>query len=104
MPLGGRSISWSVERSARPSPGRSAPLCSDALRLGVHPGVNAAVEAVWASRERELACIHGRQTWSTRDLLRSAIFDDVEGFCNPQRTRKRLGYLSPADSEETQVA
>ncbi len=65
---------------------------------------NAAVEAVWATLKRDLAWIHGRKTWPRRDLLRSALFDYVEGFYNPQRTQKRLGYLSPADFEKTQVA
>jgi len=29
---------------------------------------------VWATLKRELAWIHRRQTWPTRDLLRSVIF------------------------------
>jgi transposase InsO family protein len=65
---------------------------------------NAAVEAVWATLKRELAWIHGRRTWPTRDILRSVIFDYVEGFYNPQRTQKRLGYRSPAEYEEASVA
>jgi len=65
---------------------------------------NAAVEAVWATLKRELAWIHGRRTWPTRDLLRSAIFDYIEGFYNPQRTQKRLGYRSPAEFEKAAVA
>jgi len=65
---------------------------------------SAAVEAVWATLKRELAWIHGRQTWLTRDLLRSVIFDYVEGFCNPQRTQKRLEYRSPAEYEAASVA
>ena len=65
---------------------------------------NAAVEATWATLKRELAWIHGRQTWPTRDLLRSAIFDYVEGFYNPSRIQKRLGYRSPAEFETTTVA
>lgn len=65
---------------------------------------NAAVEAVWATLKRELSWIHGRQTWPTRALLRSAIFDYIEGFYNPQRTQKRLGYRSPAEYEQESVA
>ena len=53
---------------------------------------------------QQLAWIHGRQTWPTRDLLRSAIFDYVEGFYNPSRIQKRLGYRSPAEFETTTVA
>jgi putative transposase len=65
---------------------------------------NAAVEAVWATLKRELAWIHRRNTWPTRGLLRSAIFDYVEGFYNPRRTQKRLGYRSPAEFEDASVA
>lgn len=65
---------------------------------------NAAVEAVWATLKRELAWIHGRRTWTTRNLLRSVIFDYIEGFYNPERIQKRLGYRSPADYEDTSVA
>jgi len=65
---------------------------------------NSAVEAVWSTLKRELAWIHGRRTWPTRDLLRSAIFDYVEGFYNPQRTQKRLGYRSPAEFQAASVA
>lgn len=43
---------------------------------------------------RELAWIHQRTSWPTRDLLRSALFDDIEGFSNPTRTQRRLGYHS----------
>jgi transposase InsO family protein len=59
---------------------------------------------VWATLKRELAWIHGRRTWPTRDLLRSAIFDYVEAFYNPERILKRLGYRSPADYERESVA
>ena len=67
-------------------------------------GVNSAVEAVWSTLKRELAWIHGRRTWPTRNLLRSAIFDYVEGFYNPERMQKRLGYRSPAEFETASVA
>jgi len=33
---------------------------------------NSVVEAVWSTLKRELAWIHGRRTWPTRNLLRSA--------------------------------
>lgn len=65
---------------------------------------NAAVEATWAVLKRELAWIHGHQTWPTRDLLRSAIFDYVEGFYNTTRIKARLGYRSPAEFENEAIA
>lgn len=60
---------------------------------------NAAVEAFFATLKRELAWIHRRSSWPTRDLLRSALFDYIEGFYNPTRTQRRLGYQSPATYE-----
>jgi putative transposase len=65
---------------------------------------NSAVEAVWATLKRELAWIYGRRTWPRRDLLRSVIFDYIEGFYNPERIQKRLGYRSPAEYEAVSVA
>ena len=65
---------------------------------------NAAVEAFWATLKRELAWIHGRTTWPTRNLLRSALFDYIEGFFNPSRIQERLGYRSPVDYERVGAA
>ena len=65
---------------------------------------NAAVESLWATLKRDLNWIYGKKTWRSRDLLRSAIFDYIEGFYNPQRIQKRLGYRSPADFESAAVA
>ena len=67
-------------------------------------GINAAVESLWATLKRDLNWIYGKQTWRSRSLLRSAIFDYVEGFYNPERIQKRLGYRSPADFESASVA
>jgi putative transposase len=62
------------------------------------------VEAFWATLKRELAWIHGLTTWPTRNLLRSALFDYIEGFFNPSRIQERLGYRSPADYERVGAA
>jgi putative transposase len=37
--------------------------------------------------------------WMNRDEARRAIFDFIEGFCNPRRRHSALGYLSPAEYE-----
>ncbi len=50
------------------------------------------VEAFWATLKRELAGIHGTTTWTTRAELRSAVFDYIEGFYNPNRIQRRLGH------------
>jgi putative transposase len=65
---------------------------------------NAAVESLWATLKRELNWIYGRRTWTSRDLLRSAIFDYIEGFYNHERIQKRLGYRSPGGFESAFVA
>ena len=57
---------------------------------------NAAVEAFWATLKRELAWIHQRTTWNTRAELRTAVFDYIEAFYNPERIQRRLGHHSPA--------
>jgi putative transposase len=65
---------------------------------------NAAVESFWATLKRELAWIHATKTWTTRAELRSALFDYIEGFYNPQRIQQRLGHRSPVDYEQHSVA
>ena len=58
---------------------------------------NAAVESFFATVKRELAWIHQRTTWTTRAALRSALFDYIEGFYNPERIQQRLDNRSPID-------
>jgi putative transposase len=61
---------------------------------------NAAVEAFWATLKRELARIHQRTTWDSRTELRTALFDYIEAFYNPERIQRRLGHHSPATYEK----
>src|ERR687897_1839269 len=56
---------------------------------------NAAVESFFATLKRELAWIHATKNWPTRTALRSALFDYIEGFYNPERIQHRLGQRSP---------
>ncbi len=65
---------------------------------------NAAVESFFATVKRELAWIHQRTTWSTRAALRTALFDYIEGFYNPDRIQQRLHNCSPIDFENHAVA
>ena len=65
---------------------------------------NAAVEAFWATLKRELGWIHNTTTWPNRAELRSALFDYIEGFYNPNRIQRRLGHHSPADYEQHPAA
>lgn len=70
----------------------------------IYRGFNAAVEAFWATLKRGLAWIHDRATWPTRASLRTALFDHIEAFYNPERIQRRLGHRSPVDYEEPSVA
>jgi putative transposase len=65
---------------------------------------NAAAEAFWATLKRELGWIHNTTTWPNRANLRSALFDYIEGFYNPNRIQRRLGHQSPADYEQHSAA
>ena len=65
---------------------------------------NAAVESFFATLKRELAWIHATKNWPTRTALRSALFDYIEGFYNPERIQHRLGHRSPIDYEQDSAA
>jgi transposase InsO family protein len=36
-----------------------------------------------------------RHTWATREILRCALVDYIDGWYNPELRRSTLGYLSP---------
>jgi transposase InsO family protein len=55
---------------------------------------NAVAESFFATLQTELL---DRRSWPTRQMLRSAIFDYIEGFYNRQRRHSTLGYLSPEE-------
>ena len=57
---------------------------------------NAITESFFATLECELL---ERQTFRTHGAARTALFDFIEGFYNPQRRHSALGYLSPAAYE-----
>jgi putative transposase len=65
---------------------------------------NAAVESFFATLKRELAWIHATKNWPTRTALRSALFDYIEGFYNPERIQHRLGHRSPLIYEQDSAA
>jgi transposase InsO family protein len=101
-----------VHHSDRGAAYTSLALSQRLLDLGLAPSFgsvgdcydNAPVEAFFATLKRELAWIHGRRSWPSRDLLRSALFDYIECFYNPSRIQQRLGYRSPADYERIGAA
>ena len=57
---------------------------------------NAVAESFFATIKREL--IDGR-AWPTREGLRRAVFDYIEGWYNTRRLHSTLDYLSPAEYE-----
>lgn len=59
---------------------------------------NAPVESGLASLKREL--VHDERS-ATRDEPRASIFEYVEGFYNRVRRHSSLGYVSPAEFEQT---
>ncbi len=57
---------------------------------------NAMAEAFCATLETGLLT---RRAFPHRGAARAAIFDYIEGFCNPRRQNSALGYLSPTAYE-----
>ncbi|MBU3866256.1 IS3 family transposase [Streptomyces sp. 4503] len=62
---------------------------------------NALAENLWILVKTE--CIRGR-TFATRAEANLALFEYLDGFYNPRRIQKRLGYLSPIEFEERHYA
>ena len=57
---------------------------------------NAVAESFFATLQTELL---GRQSWQTRQQLKTAIFEFTEVFYNRQRRHSTLQYLSPLEFE-----
>jgi len=57
---------------------------------------NAVAESFFATLKKEL--VH-RESWPTRDALRTSIFDYIEIFYNATRRHSTLGMLSPSEYE-----
>jgi putative transposase len=57
---------------------------------------NAVCESFHSTLKRE--CIK-RSSWPTRDELRTATFEYIEGFYNTRRRHSTLNYYSPAEHE-----
>ena len=58
---------------------------------------NAPVESFFASLKRERDFPAG----GTRDDIKAIVFEYVERFYNPVRLHSSLGYVSPAEFEQT---
>ena len=57
---------------------------------------NALMENFWSTLKIELVY---RTAWGTRDEAENAIFAYIDGWYNPTRIQKELGYLSPDEYE-----
>jgi putative transposase len=61
---------------------------------------NALAESFIATLKTELLY---RSNWPTRQVVRTAIFEYIEGFYNTRRRHSALGHLSPAEFEEVRL-
>jgi len=61
---------------------------------------NALAESFVATLKTELLY---RSSWPTRQVVRTAIFEYIEGFYNTRRRHSALGHLSPAEYEEVRL-
>jgi putative transposase len=61
---------------------------------------NALAESFVATLKTELLY---RSSWPSRQVVRTAIFEYIEGFYNTKRRHSALGYLSPAEFEEVRL-
>src|SRR6059058_6016878 len=59
---------------------------------------NAPMESFFASLKKEL--VH-HEDYLTRDQARASIFEYIETFYNPKRRHSSLGFVSPAEYEQT---
>nr|MDQ3024370.1 integrase core domain-containing protein [bacterium] len=62
---------------------------------------NSAMESFLSSLKTERTA---RKVYRTRDEARADVFDYIERFYNPRRRHSTLGYLSPVQFEEVQLA
>ncbi len=61
---------------------------------------NALAESFVATLKTELLY---RVSWPTRQAVRTAIFEYIEGFYNTRRRHSALGHLSPSEYEEVRL-
>ena len=57
---------------------------------------NAVAESFFATIKRELI---STRAWPTREALRRAVFDYIEGWFNTKRLHSSVEYCSPAEWE-----
>ncbi len=61
---------------------------------------NSMAESFISTLKREL--VH-RHSWLNRQMVRTAIFEYIEGFYNTRRRHSALGNLSPREYEEVRL-
>lgn len=62
---------------------------------------NAVAESFFATLKKEFIY---RRRWKTRDELRVAVFEYIEGYYNTKRLHSTLGYKTPAEVEKVALA
>jgi putative transposase len=61
---------------------------------------NSMAESFVSTLKRELI---NRHSWPSRQMVRTAIFEYMEGFYNTRRRHSALGNLSPSKYEEVRL-
>ncbi len=61
---------------------------------------NSMAESFVSTLKRELIHCH---SWPNRQIVRTAIFEYIEGFYNTRRRHSALGHLSPIEYEEVRL-
>ena len=64
--------------------------------MTIYRSINAVAESFFATIKRELI---SQRAWPTREALRRAVFDYIEGWFNTKRLHSSLNYCSPAEWE-----
>ncbi|MGW1554091.1 transposase [Streptomyces sp. NPDC002346] len=98
-----------LRRPVEPAQYTSIKLTTRLVRAGIQASIgsvgdsydNALAENLWMLVKTE--CIRGR-VFATRAEANLALFEYIDGFYNPRRIQKRLGYLSPIEFEEKHYA
>ena len=62
---------------------------------------NSVAESFFATLKKELV---DRRSWPEKNELRGEIFDYIETFYNRRRRHSTLGYLSPAEFENSTLS
>jgi putative transposase len=95
-----------LRRFLEPGQYTSIKLTTRLVRAGIQASVgsvgdsfhNGLAENLWILVKTE--CVRGL-VFATRAEANLALFEYIDGFCNPRRIQKRIGYLTPSNSRKS---